>query len=61
MHEYGRWIALLFGRSFFRMTIDSPLMDLIKEDQVKGVRSENWKKERIRGHISRFPLIVDGF
>ena len=39
---------------FLRMVVTSPLLDLIKEAQVKGLKKENWKTERIRGHIPLF-------
>ena len=38
-----------------RMTMISPLLDMIKEAQVKGVKKENWKIEKIRG---QYPLFV---
>ena len=37
-----------------RMTVSSPLLDMIKEDQVEGLKRENWKLERIRGQIPLF-------
>ena len=37
-----------------RMTITSPLMDLIKNAPVEGLKKENWKIEWIRGHIPLF-------
>ncbi|CAH1438309.1 unnamed protein product [Lactuca virosa] len=40
--------------SCMRISVDSPLVSLIREAQTKGVRQENWKIERIRGEIIRF-------
>ena len=37
-----------------RMTIDSPLLDLIREVQIEGSRRENWKNEKIKDQIDRF-------
>ena len=34
--------------------MDSPLVNLIGEARVEGVRQGNWKLERIRGEITRF-------
>lgn len=42
------------GEMCMRISIDSPLLDLIREAQEEGVRNENWKHERIRGKIDRF-------
>ena len=42
------------GDMCMRISIDSPLLDLISEAQAKGVRKENWKHERIRGDIDKF-------
>lgn len=38
----------------FRMVVTSPLFDLIKKDQVEGLKKEIWKVERIRGQIHLF-------
>ena len=43
---------------FLRMLIDCPLLELIKEAQAKGVKKENWKKERIKGDTYKFSTIV---
>ena len=37
-----------------RISIDSPLLDLIREDQAEGVMKENWKQERLMGEVDRF-------
>ena len=37
-----------------RMVVTSPLLDLIKETQVEGLKNENWKVEQIRGEIPLF-------
>ena len=44
----------------FRMTTDSPLLDLIREVQAKGIMMENWKKKRIIGLINRFGTDTSG-
>ena len=36
------------------ISIDSPLLDLIREAQAEGVNNKNWKKERIRDEINKF-------
>ncbi|XP_023731913.1 uncharacterized protein LOC111879681 [Lactuca sativa] len=42
------------GSLCMNISIDSPLLDLIREAQVEGVKKENWKQERISGEIDRF-------
>lgn len=37
-----------------RMTISSPLLDLIEEAQVEGIKERNRNKEKIRGQITNF-------
>ena len=37
-----------------RITVISPLLDMIKEAQVEGLKKENWKTERIWGQIPLF-------
>ena len=37
-----------------RMTVISPLLDMIKEAQVEGLKRENRKIERIQGKIMLF-------
>ena len=37
-----------------RISVDSPLVCLIKEARAKGIRPENWKLERVRGENTRF-------
>ena len=32
-----------------RISVDSPLVGLIREAQAEGLRQENWKLEKIRG------------
>ena len=39
---------------YLRMIVTSPLMDIIKEAQVEGLKKENWKTEHIRGQIPLF-------
>lgn len=39
---------------YLMMNINSPLLDLIREDHPEEIRRVNWKKERIRGQISMF-------
>ena len=43
-----------------RISIDSPLLDLIVEAQAERVKKENWKHERIRGEIARFSTEIRG-
>ena len=43
------------GNICLRMKVISPLLDMIKEAHVEGVKKENWKIERIRG---QYPLFV---
>ena len=38
-----------------RMTVMSPLLDMIRGAQVDGAKKENWKSEKIRG---QYPLFV---
>lgn len=40
-----------------RMTIVSPLLDMIRELQTKGIKEENWKKKSTRGHIPTFVTV----
>ncbi|CAH1425951.1 unnamed protein product [Lactuca virosa] len=35
-----------------RISVDSPLLGLIRATQAEGVRKENWKQERIRAEVS---------
>ena len=42
------------GDNCLRMKVTSPLMDMIKEDQVEGLKKENRKIEQIRGQIPLF-------
>ncbi|CAH1418427.1 unnamed protein product [Lactuca virosa] len=37
-----------------RIAVDSPLVSLIRDAQVEGMRPENWKLERIKGENTRF-------
>ena len=37
-----------------RVAVDSPLVSLIRDAQVEGMRPENWKLEKIRGENTRF-------
>ena len=37
-----------------RLSMDSPLVGLIREARTEGFLEENWKIERIRGEITRF-------
>ncbi|CAH1430886.1 unnamed protein product [Lactuca virosa] len=37
-----------------RIAVDNLLVSLIRDDQVEGMRSENWKLERIKGENTRF-------
>ena len=34
--------------------MDSPLVGLIRDAQIEGMRPENWKLERIKGERARF-------
>ena len=36
-----------------RISIDLPLLGMIREDLDKRVKKENWKQERLRGEIGR--------
>ena len=38
-----------------RVTVSPPLIDMIREAQVEGVKKENWKLERILG---QYPLFI---
>ncbi|KAL7601481.1 hypothetical protein Lser_V15G23980 [Lactuca serriola] len=40
--------------SCMRISVDSPLLELIREAQVEGVWEENWKIDRIRDEIAIF-------
>ena len=42
------------GSLCMRISINSPLLDLIREAQDEGFKKENWKQERSRGKIDRF-------
>ena len=43
------------GNICTRMTVIPPLLDMIKEAQVKRLKKENWKIEKIWG---QYPLFV---
>ena len=37
-----------------RISIDSPLLELIREAKTEGVKKENWKQERLTGEVDKF-------
>ena len=39
--------------SCMRITVDSPLVSLIRDAQVEGMRLEKWKLKRIKGESTR--------
>ncbi|KAL7595475.1 hypothetical protein Lser_V15G28376 [Lactuca serriola] len=45
---------------FLRMSVTSPLLDLIKEAQIEGLKEENQKNEKTRGQISTFIRDIRG-
>ena len=46
-----------FGEVCMRISVDSTLLGLIREEQAEGFRKENWKQERISGDIDM--LVTD--
>ena len=36
------------GNAYLKMTVISPLLEMIKDAKVEGVKKDNWKVERIR-------------
>ena len=42
------------GNICLRMTVVSPLLDMIKKSQLEGLKRENWNLERIPGQIPLF-------
>ena len=37
-----------------RIAVDSPLVGLVRDAQIEGMKPENWKLERIKGESARF-------
>ena len=37
-----------------RIAVDSPLVGLVRDAQIEGMRPENWKLERIKGESAWF-------
>ena len=48
------------GSLCMRISINSPLLDLIREAQDEGVKKEFWKQETHRGEIDRFATYSRG-